>query len=164
MKSRRRDIFFNSDHKLITFNKGKQQKEESETKWDFKNTSWSDWKEATKESLQSWLETRSDQTDIDEDYESLVNAIQQTAKKVIKTKQVCSHSKGYWTKELTELNKLFKKAKHRFYKRSDSSNAKIVDDLKNKFLSAVEFAKEKHLNNIIYNLNPSKPCGATNGT
>jgi len=35
-----------------------------------------------------------------------------------------------------------------FYKRSDSSNAKIVDDLKNKFLSVVEFANEKHWNNI----------------
>ena len=44
----------------------------------------------------------------------LLNAIQQTVEEVVKTKQVCSHSKGYWTIELTEINKQFKKAKHIF--------------------------------------------------
>jgi len=77
--------------------------------------------------LLSWLETGSDQTDFYDDYESRVRTSQDSTEEVIKTKQVCKDSKVYWTTKFTEKIKSSRRLNTDFYKRSDISNAKIVD-------------------------------------
>ena len=56
--------------------------------------------------LEEWLETRRADSDVNEDYESLVSLIHEKAEHIIPKKQVCTrHCKGWWNQELTLLSK-----------------------------------------------------------
>ena len=115
-------MYLNTDHSLITFNIGVKLREDPVIRYDFKKTNWVEWEKSCTEALEMWLETRTADSDVNEDYESLVSLIYETAEHIILKKQVCRHSKGWWNQELTRLSKEFKMAKRLFAKRCDKAN------------------------------------------
>ena len=70
---------------------------------------------------------------------------------------ICKHSKGYWTKELTELRKKFKKCKRNFEKRSDPSNQMKLNQCREQFVQAVEKSRQMYLKNLSKELDPKNP-------
>ena len=82
------EVYLNTDHNLVTFNIGEEEPEESIEKLDFRNADWVKFEKECSESIEGWLETRSVNTDVNEDYRSFVDLIH-------KTVQECVPKKGY---------------------------------------------------------------------
>ena len=65
-------MFLNTDHSLTAFNIGVNLREEPVTRYDFKNTDWTDLEKICTETIDNWLEARLANWDVNEDYESYI--------------------------------------------------------------------------------------------
>ena len=151
------EVYLNTDHNLVTFNIGEEEPEKSIEKLDFRNADWVKFEKECSESIEGWLETRSVNTDVNEDYRSFVDLIHKTVQECVPKKRICRHSKGWWSPRLTQLSKDFKKAKRMFKKRKDESNENKMKELMKLFKEEEVSAKSKYLDEMIGMLDPKKP-------
>ena len=142
-----KEVYLNTDHSLITFNIGVKLREESVIRYDFKKTNWVEWEKSCTEALEEWLETRKADSNVNEDYESLVPLIHEKAEYIIPKKQVCRHSKGWWNQELTCLSKEFKKAKRLF----------AMVEVLHAFKEEEARARNQYLEEMVKLMDPRKP-------
>ena len=111
------EVYLNTDHSLISFNIGEKIEDEILERLDFRQTNWSEWEKACTDAMEEWLESRNSNTNVNEDYGTLVKVFQETTEKVIPKKKVCKHSRGWWNNRLSELSKEYKKVKRQFAKK-----------------------------------------------
>ena len=124
-------MYLNTDHNLITAHVGEEESEEVIERLDFRKAGWEKWENVCTINVEEWIANRSQESDINEDYDSFVEMLHQNMNECIPKKKVFSHSKGWWSPRLTELAKEFKKAKRLFSKRKDEANErKLVEILK----------------------------------
>ena len=98
----------NTDHSLISFNIGEKLEDGTLERLDFRHLNWSEWGKVCIDAMVEWLERWKSNTNVNEDYETLVKVIQETTDNVISKKKVCKLSRGWWNTRLTEL-KVFQK-------------------------------------------------------
>ena len=126
------EVYLNTDHSHISFNVGDSYIEEIVERLDFRKANWLDWETACSTAIEKWLETRNNDADINDDYNSFVSLIHDSANNIIRTTTNYRHSREWWNPELTRLSKEYKKAKRQFAKRADGANeSKMKSALKN---------------------------------
>ena len=116
-----------------------------------------EWEKSCTEALEKWLEARRADSDVNEDYESLVSLIHEKAEHIILKKQVYRHSKRWWNQELTRLSKEFKKAKRLFAKRCDEANETRMVEVLRAFKEDEARARNQYLEEMVKLMDPPKP-------
>lgn len=152
-----KEVYLNTDHSLITFNIGIEEKEESVQRFDFKNTNWDEWKETCTEAIEEWIQSRRGNSDINEDYDSFVSMLHEKAEECIPKKQVCKHSKGWWNPELTKLSKDYKRAKRKYANRCDEANENRLNEVRRLFKEEEVRARNQYLEEMVKLMDPRKP-------
>ena len=151
------EVYLNTDHSLITFYIGEEEAEEITERLDFRNADWSKWEKVCAESIDEWIESRNLQSDINEDYNSLVALLHKNVEECIPKKRVCRHSKGWWSPRLTELAKEFKRAKRLYAKRKDLANESKMLQILKLFKEEETAARERYLDEVVHMMDPRKP-------
>ena len=152
-----KEVYLNTDHSLISFNIGIEEKEESVQRFDFKNTNWDEWEKNCSGAIEEWLQSRRDNSDINEDYDSFVSMLLEEAEECIPKKQVCKHSKGWWNPELTKLSKEYKRARRKFANRCDEANENRLNEVRRLFKEEEVRARNQYLEEMVKLMDPRKP-------
>ncbi|CAH1782304.1 unnamed protein product, partial [Owenia fusiformis] len=93
-----------------------------------------------------------DSSSVDQDYNSICEAILATAEKTLKKKKTSKYSKGWWCPELTKKLKEVRKAKRNFNKRSDPNNWDKYSKLANEFTKMADLYKDQYWYNLFKQL------------
>ena len=152
-----KEVYLNTDHSLITFNIGEKIRKDPVTRWDFKNTNWTEWEKSCTDAIDKWLEVRGLDSSVNEDYESFVSLVHEKAEQIIPKKQICRHSKGWWNQDLSRLSQEFKKAKRCLAKRSDEANERKLVEVLNAFKEEEVRARNQYLEEMVKLMDTRKP-------
>lgn len=136
---------------------GNRKEQEETFRWDFSKTDWFEWEKTCEAKVEEWFQGRKEGTDINTDYDDLVELILSTAETVIPKKMICKQSKGWWSPKLTEKAKAAKRANRQFQRRTYPANQKKYEEALTVFKSEERNAKATFLENIVKEMNPRRP-------
>ena len=138
------DVFYSKNH----------QKEVPSTYKDLKNTDWSHWQ--TELSLLLSNIDMSKQSEPEILWKIIKDAITETNERVMPTKVISRHSKPFWSKELSNLSLINRKAKAKMSSKSSPSNIANYEDTKTKFSEELIRSKNCWIREKLENLNVSE--------
>ena len=151
------EFFLKSDHKLITFELGALKKTETWERWNFKAVDWKKWETECDIVFEDCYTEIVSESDVDKIYKLICKVILDKAEEIIPKKKKCSHSRGWWSTELSECAKNAKKAKRKFNKRSDMKNYQEYLKSMKIFKDTETEAKRDYLENLVKMMDPTNP-------
>ena len=148
-------IRLNSDHIPITITIC-ETKSDPTTKWNLKDTNWSDWKAQTNTAFTSFSKD-SKSLGASETCDLLTGKIMDAAESIIPKKQVCCHSRSFMNSDLKTLLQKAKEARKTYRNRSDPHNYTIYTDAVSRFIEAYNEARENNFKDMCASLDPRDP-------
>ncbi len=97
-------------------------------KWDLKTADWEEWCKSLEESVITLIEEEAlEEMSTDEKVSKLEEILITVSEEIIGKKEICKHSKCFYTTKLRELHKKLKDAKKKFKGRRDQKNLDILN-------------------------------------
>ena len=122
----------------------------SQTRWKMRDADWQGWCKETK----AFSDFHNEVINMspNKTMESLANKIVKSADEFFPLREICSHSKGFFSPELRTLIAKVKHARKRFKYRSDSVNKQALDVAVKEFIDLYHQSKEMHQIELCKNL------------
>ena len=119
--------------------------------FDYDSADWVGWSTELKEKFRDAL--LSDNEDPHEMFRDFLSIINGCCDKFIPKKQLCKHSKPFWSSSLSDKSKKLQNAQKRFKQRSDPTNKKLLDESKRDFQDALVSEKNQWIHKKLEGLN-----------
>ena len=123
------------------------------TVYDLKSANWATWASVLDASIAS-RSTEFDELSTPESIDDLLrNCIESAKKQVMQTKVLCTHSKPYWTPELSQLSKRVRMARKSFKANNSLVNKQVLEECKAEFTDKLNNAINTWTQKASSNLN-----------